>query len=170
MSELRLPRRTLFAVLALCLPGCVVHSPGLEVEVTLDVEVSPALRAPRVTLVELLPCPGAAAPHAHHHDDTSAAWSVALTDRAETVLLTPVPGRYCDLRLQIEADDVAPRQAVRPLLCGAARRELSLGAATLAQGPVTIDVSGTSPAPSDAAVQRQLDGMLGTLTVDACPP
>ena len=160
----------LSATLALCLPGCVVHARGLEVAVTLDLDAAPALREPRLTLVELLRCPGAPAPHAHRHDDASAAWSLALSARAETVLLTPVPGRYCDLRLQVEAEGVAPRQAVLPLLCRGARRELSLDTATLAAGAVVIDVSGTSPSPPDAAMQRRLDAMLGTLVVDACPP
>ena len=156
--------------IALGLAGCVVHTPGLEVAVALHLDVSPALRAARITLVELLRCPGASGAHDHHHDDASAPWSLPLSDVPETVLLTPRPGRYCDLRLQIEAEDVAPRQVVLPLLCGETRRELTLGAETLGRGSILLDVSGSSPPTADATMQRQLDQMLGTLVVDACVP
>jgi len=166
----RARRRVSHLALALGLTSCVVHTPGLEVEVALHLDVPPELREARVTLVELVACPGAEAAHHHHHDDASAPWSLPLSDEPETVLLTPVPGRYCDLRVQLEADEVAPRQAVRPLRCGDARQELTLSAASLARGPILLEVSGTSPSPPDAPMQRQLDQMLGTLVVDACVP
>jgi hypothetical protein len=118
--------------LALCLgtaSGCVTHTPGLEVALVLEVALPPAIRDARLTLVELLPCPGTTNAVAHSHGE-SAPWSMSLGDH-DTAMLTPRVGRYCDLRLQIEGDSIAPRQAVLPLTCGTERAELLLDDASL---------------------------------------
>jgi hypothetical protein len=124
-----LVRRALPWLAGLATSGCVTHTPGLEVALVLEVAPPPAIHDARLTLVELLPCPGTTRGTAHSHGD-SAPWSMSLGDR-DTAMLTPRVGRYCDLRLQIEGSSIAPRQAVLPLTCGAERAELVLDDASL---------------------------------------
>lgn len=158
--------RWFIAALAAGMSACVIHEPGLLVEVTLDMRVPTVLADATLTRVELVPCPGTVDPSAHSHDE-SAPFSLELGE-GESVWLTPRVGRYCDLRLQIEGEQLAARQAVLPLTCDGTRVELSLD-----EGDVSADLALFVRAPDpDRTVedppQRALEHLLRTLEVDAC--
>lgn len=179
MSE----RRHLVAALALALagsPGCVLHTAGLTVDLALSLPAPSAVRAPRLTDLALLACPGTG--QALHHTHDAPAWDLALAGE-ETVSLAVRPGRYCDLRLQLEAEGAVPRQAVVPLLCGGEgggegrgeRAELVLDASALEAAPPRIEVRATaapSPPPDDPlAAQRAMDALVRSITATlACAP
>ena len=154
------------AFLAMSLSACVLHQPGLSVEVALDMHRPPALASATITQLELVPCPGSTDPSTHVHDE-SAPFAIALGD-TEPVWLAPRVGRYCDLRIQIEGSEVATRQGVLPLVCEGARVELRLEARDIDRRHALL-VRSTSDliAPEDPP-QRALERLLRTLEVDAC--
>jgi hypothetical protein len=154
-------------LLAVVGSGCVTHTPGLEVALELDVALPPAIGDARLTLVELLPCPGTTRNVAHSHGE-SAPWSMSLGDH-QTVMLTPRVGRYCDLRLQIEGDSIATRQGIIPLTCEAERSELLLDEASLETlHVVRVHAPGLRDDGSLEGPQHALAQLVRRLEVSTC--
>jgi hypothetical protein len=149
------------------LSACVIHRAGLLVEVTLDMRVPAVIADATLTRVELVACPGTVDPLTHTHDD-DAPLAVDL-GASESVWITPRVGRYCDLRLQIEGEELASRQAVVPLTCAGARVELSLDEAELGRDLVLFVHAAPPSSAVDVPPQRALEHLLRTLEVDACP-
>lgn len=145
--------------------ACVAHEPGLLVEVVLALEAPSALAGTRITVVDLLACPGSErADHSHARTE-----SLSLAPSDDSLWLTPRVGRYCDLRLQLEGDAIAPRQAVLPLTCRGERVTLALDEGSVA-APTTILVRATSIADDDtlASPQRALELLLRSTLVSTC--
>jgi hypothetical protein len=169
--QLRARRASLLLVHVLLLapplvPGCVLHTAGLTVDVGLSLRPSMAVRSPRITDLALLDCPGTGPGPHHTHEEPI--WDLPIGGE-ETVSLTSRPGRYCDLRVQLEAEGTAPRQAVVPLLCGGARAELVLDEASLRTAPPRIElraavVEPALPAGDPLAAQLAVDALLRSLT------
>jgi len=149
--------------------GCAFRTAGLEASVTFVAEMPPELAHPRLTDLALVECPGAE--HAAGHAHGTTVWSLPLgTDPAASAELALRPGRYCDLRVQLEADGAVPRQAVLPLSCDGHHAALTLDASSLGAPARILVVGGgeleSPPAPEDpVAAQRWLDGTLAGLSV-----
>ncbi len=158
------------AVLALGASACVLHQPGIVVEVRLDLRMPASLASSTLTLVELVPCPGTTDPLAHHHDE-SAPFGLSLA-APETVWLTPRAGHYCDLRMQLEGSNVATRQAVVRIACGGVPRQLVLDASEVDHEHTlvlrTASSDRESGPTSEDPPQRTLEHFLRTLEVEAC--
>jgi hypothetical protein len=160
-STSRIASMARVALAACAASACVIHHPGLAVEVWIDVPDAPLALALRATEVSLVPCPGEPVDPTHMHGGDAA---LALTRDLRTSI-APTPGRYCDLRVQIESDQSVPRQAVLPLACASRPTPLLLGAADRGR-VVALSVSGPAPSASALSAQQRIDAWLRGLTVE----
>lgn len=148
------------ALVSLAVSACVIHRPGLAVDVWIDLPDLPLAPELRATELSLVPCPGEPVDPAHTHEGAE---TIALETDLRTSLL-PTPGRYCDLRIQLESPHSVPRQAVVPLVCGERPMPLVLDAAAVGR-PASLVMSAPEPPPHASSPQQRIDAWLRALSV-----
>lgn len=145
--------------------GCVLRSPGVEVEIEVCVAPAPDIGL-RLAEIDLVPCPGTRASSAHEHShDSVASEAISLEQGSMRILATPRAGRYCDVRLRLEADEAVARQALLRLECRERFVELTLDDPT---DRAQIRVSGTSHTALGTGAQQRLDAVVRSLRAQAC--